>query len=367
MDNALFRRPGVLGTLAALVSILCGLFLGFLLLLCLNPTHAAPGFLRLLTAGFANGKYFAEVLYRAAPLLLTGLSVAFAFQTGLFNIGVTGQYTVGACCAILGATAGQWPWYLCLLAAMLGGGVWGFFPGICKALFQVNEVISSIMFNWIGLFLVNLILSNTPMALASFWGAASAERTANLSVANPAAILPKGGLDQLLGSNYGNSSIFLAAAAALLVYLLLSRATFGYELKACGLNPQAARCAGIRVRERVVLSMVLAGVLAGLAGGVYFLAGNAQYVLEKTLLPMGFNGIPVALLASSHPIGAIFSALFISLLQVGGDAMQPEFAKEVIDIIIAVIIYLAAFATLTRGLLSRLFAAKNSPQKEETP
>ena len=372
MGNRFFRRPGMMGVLAAMVAIVWGLILGFLLLLLFNAPFAGYGMGRLLTAGLRSGKYFAEVLYRAAPLLLTGLSVAFAFQTGLFNIGATGQYTVGACCTILGAAAGQWPWYLCLLAAMVGGAAWGFFPGFCKAFFQVNEVITSIMFNWIALFLVNLILANTPMALANYWGASSAERTAQLGTANPGALLPKAGLDRILGSNYGNVSIFLAIGVALVLYVILSRTTFGYELKACGLNARAAHYAGMGVRRNVVLSMVIAGALAGLAGGVYYLAGNAQYLLEKNLLPMGFNGIPVALLASSHPIGSIFSALFISLIQVGGDAMQPEFAKEVIDIIIAVIIYLAAFGVLTRSLLTKMLkkresaAANKNADREET-
>ena len=113
--------------------------------------------------------------------------------------------------------------------------------------------------------------------------------------------------------------------------------------------------AGINAKRNIVLSMVIAGALAGVGGGIYYLSGTAQFTLVKSLLGMGFNGIPVALLASSNPIGTIFSALFISYIQVGGDAMQPEFAKEMIDIIIAVIIYLSAFSLLMRGLIGKLF------------
>ncbi len=345
--------PGSTSILASLISIGIGLIFGLVLLFVLNPSAAGGAFISLVTTGFRSSDKLAKVLYQAAPLIMTGLSVGFAFKTGLFNIGATGQYTVGAALALIGAIQFQLPWYVCLLLALIGGAFWGIFPGLFKALFNVNEVITSIMFNWIGMFAVNLTINNLPMMLAKYWGGAQMDRTANLAQANPNALIPRLGLDTLMNSNYMNTGIFIAIVFAVIAWVILSKTTFGYELKACGFNRNASLYAGINAKRNIILSMVISGAFAGVGGGLYFLAGNGQYTLVKQLLTAGFNGIPVALLASSNPIGIIFSALFVSYIQVGGDAMQPDFVREIIDIIISVIIYLAAFALLTRELLTR--------------
>ncbi len=347
------RIPISTNILASLISIGVGLIVGLILLYVLNAKAAGGAFISLITTGFRSSDKFAKVLYQAAPLIMTGLSVGFAFKTGLFNIGATGQYTVGAAFALIGAIQFQLPWYVCLFLAMIGGAIWGIFPGLFKALFNVNEVITSIMFNWIAMFAVNLTINNLPMMLAKYWGGAQMDRTANLAQANPNALIPRMGLDVLMKSNYMNISIFIAVLFAIVAWIILSKTTFGYELKACGFNRNASIYAGINAKRNIVLSMVIAGAFAGVGGGLYFLAGTGQYTLLKQLLAAGFNGIPVALLATSNPIGTIFSAFFVSYIQVGGDAMQPDFVKEIIDIIISVIIYLAAFALLTRELLAR--------------
>ena len=347
------RIPISTNILASLISIGVGLIVGLILLFVLNAKAAGGAFISLVTTGFRSSDKFAKVLYQAAPLIMTGLSVGFAFKTGLFNIGATGQYTVGAAMALIGAIQFQLPWYVCLFLALIGGAIWGIFPGLFKALFNVNEVITSIMFNWIAMFAVNLTINNLPMMLAKYWGGAQMDRTANLAQANPNALIPRMGLDVLMKSNYMNISIFIAILFAIVAWIILSKTTFGYELKACGFNRNASIYAGINAKRNIVLSMVIAGAFAGVGGGLYFLAGTGQYTLLKQLLAAGFNGIPVALLATSNPIGTIFSAFFVSYIQVGGDAMQPDFVKEIIDIIISVIIYLAAFALLTRELLAR--------------
>ena len=350
----LLQRPAVVGVLASLLSILIGLLLGFVLLVILNSGAAVKGMGAMLGTGFGSMDKFGKVLYQAAPLMLCGLSVGFAFKTGLFNIGASGQYTLGAFFALVCAIKFQMPWYLCLIASAVGGAIWGVFPGLFKAFFNVNEVITAIMFNWIGMYLVNLMFANMPIMLANAWGATNSDRTAALSAANPGAIIPKGGLDKLFGnSSWINISVFVAVAVALVVWVVLQKTTFGYELKACGLNRDASQYAGINAKRNIVLSMVIAGALSGLGGGIYYLAGTGQFVLQKAILGMGFNGIPVALLANSHPLGTIFSALFISYIQVGGAAMQPEYSPETIDIVIAVIIYLAAFALLMRGVIAK--------------
>lgn len=351
--KSMFESPAAISLYGSLISIGAGLLFGLILLLCLNAQYAFYGFGKIIGAGFSSTDKLAKVLYQAAPLIMTGLSVGFAFKTGLFNIGASGQYTVGAGLALIFAIQFQQPWYVCLIVAMLAGAMWGFFPGFFKAFFNVNEVITSIMFNWIALFATNLTISNMPMMLAKFWGASQVDRTAALRDANPAALIPKLGLDKLLNSSYMNISIFIAILIAVIMWIVLSKTTFGYELKACGYNRSASLYAGINAKRNIILSMVIAGALSGIGGGLYYLAGTGQYTLVKTLLTAGFNGIPVALLASSNPVGTIFSALFVSYIQVGGEAMQPEFVKENIDIIIAVIIYLSAFALLIREMLSR--------------
>lgn len=358
------NKRGIVNVIASIVSILIGLLVGYALLIIFNPAASSNGLVNILTAGLRSPERFAKVLYTAAPLLMAGLSVGFAFKTGLFNIGASGQYTMGAFFALVAAIQFGMPWYVCILAAMLGGAIWGAFPGLFKAFFNVNEVITSIMFNWIALFFVNLSLNNMPMMLASYWGAPYKNKTAALALANKTAVLPKLGLDELMSSNYMNIGIFIAVFIALIVWIALTKTTFGYELKACGYNRNASQYAGINAKRSIVLSMVISGALAGAGGALYYLSGTAQFVIEKVLLVMGFNGIPVALLASSNPIGTVFSALFISYIQVGGDALQPEFAKEIIDIIIAAIIYLSAFSLLMREIITRVMSRKRLKLEE---
>jgi general nucleoside transport system permease protein len=348
------QSAGLASFLASVVSICIGLLAGYLLLIYFNAPASLYGLRQIIFTGLGSAGKFAKVLYQTAPLMMTGLAVGFAFKTGLFNIGATGQYTMGALFALYAGIVLKFPWWAALLAAMVGGAFWGLWPGLFKALFNVNEVITSIMFNWIGLFLVNMLIANTPAMIANYYGAADTDRTANLAAANPSALIPKWGLDQIFQSPYINISILVAILMAIIAYVVLNRTTFGYELKACGLNRNASIYAGINAKRNIILSMVIAGGFAGMGGGIYYLSGTAQFTMEKVLLSMGFNGLPVALLAMSNPIGIIFSALFISYIQVGGEAMQPEFAKEIIDIIIAVIIYLSAIALLMKGLIRRI-------------
>lgn len=346
---------GITSLLASLLAIAAGLLVGLALLCLLNVNYAFSGFSKILTTGLASSEKLAKVLYQAMPLMLCGLSVAFAFKTGLFNIGAAGQYTMGAFGALTAGIALQLPWYVALLFAIVGGALLGAIPGICKALFNVNEVITSIMFNWITMYAVNLAINNMPVMLTNYWSKSTIkDRTASLVDANPAAILPKGGLDTLMNSNYISIGIFIAIAVAILIWVVLQKTVLGYELKACGFNRHASQYAGINAKRNIILSMIISGALAGLGGGLYYLSGTGQYTLVKSLLGMGFNGIPVALLASSNPLGVIFSTLFVSYIQVGGDALQPHFIKENIEIIISAIIYLSAFALLIKGFIAKV-------------
>lgn len=362
--RAFLKKRGTLSCISSLVAIAAGLILGLILLFVFNADKAMLGFRNMMLTGFTSMDKLGKVLYTAAPLLMTGLAVGFAFKTGLFNIGASGQFTIGAFFALTGAIQFQLPWWVCILLAMIGGAIWGSIPGIFKAYFNVNEVISAIMFNWIGLYAVNTLISNMPKMVGTAWGESVANRTGKLSSANPNAILPKMGLDKLMGSDYVNVGIIIAILCAFIIWIILSKTTFGYELKACGYNRNASQYAGINAKKNIILAMTISGALAGLGGAISYLAGSVQYTLEETLQSMGFNGIPVALLGVSNPLAIIFSALFIGYLKVGGDAMQPEFTTEIIEIIIAAIIYMSAFALLMQEGIRKLLNKKRRKTDE---
>ena len=293
--------------------------------------------------------------------LFVGLSVGFASKTGLFNIGAPGQYTVGACCGLVACIQFDMPWYVCVICSAIGGAIWGIFPGLFKALFNVNEVITSIMFNWIGVYAVNLVICNMPLMLSTAWKGSNTDKTPFLSVANPEGIIPKGILGTMYPNNsYANIGIIIAIIVSVVIYVVLNKTTFGYELKACGLSQNAGIYAGIKAKRNMVLSMVIAGALAGIGGGVFYLSGVEQFTIVKAVNGMGFNGIPVALLAYNNPIGIIFSSMFIALVNVGGEKLQPDFATELIDIIIAAIIYFSAFSLLVQTIIRRFLKADES-------
>ena len=350
-------NSSITSVLAALLCILIGLVVGFLVLLAINPAHAwGDGFVRILKGGFHDAPYgVGKELANAAPLIMTGLSVAFAFKTGLFNIGAAGQYTLGAYGALYCAIMLKLPWFVCLIAATILGGIWGAIPGFFKAYFNINEVITSIMFNWIGLYLVNeLIYQNGTGPMYDVRNTRTMNLSKNADYAQ--SIIPDFGLNKLFQTNSTTIAIFLAAAVAVLIWVVLNKTTFGYELKAVGLNKNAARYAGINEKKNVILSMTIAGALAGFGAGLFYLSGGGEWnPLNSTSLPaMGFNGIATALLANSNPIGTIFSSLFISHISVGGAYLPTKyFPSEIADLISGIIIYLCAFSMLFRTLFEK--------------
>jgi len=344
------------------VAILVGLFAGFIIMLISNASQAVWAFVTILSSGFSTMNDIGQVLYFATPIIMTGLSVGFAARTGLFNIGAAGQFIVGAYTAILvGVTCGFLPghlhWIVALCAAMIAGAIWGALPGLFKALFNVHEVIACIMTNYIGMYLVNFLITRTIY---------DSTRNQSMSVIDTANV-PKLGMDKIFRDGFivssVNSGILIAITFAILIYFILEKTAFGYELKACGFNRDAARYAGINEKRSIIFSMVIAGGLAGLGGALLFLSGSGVAINVVDVLAMeGFNGIPVALLALNNPIGIIFSGLFIAYLGVGGFNMQLyEFAPQIIDIIIAVIIYFSAFALIIKGLIVSL----NKRRKDE--
>lgn len=355
---------------ASIFAILIGLLVGLLVLVISNPTEAWAGFKIILNGGFSTGaKGMGQVLYFATPLILTGLSVGFAFKTGLFNIGAPGQFIMGAFTAVyIGVTwtflPAPWHWLVALLGATLVGGLWALIPGLFKAYLNVHEVISTIMMNYIGMYVANYFTKSYIY---------DSRKAQSLNVLD-SAVLPKGGFDYVFYNNLGsvkdmstvNSGVWIALTVAILIYIIINKTTFGYELKACGFNQNASKYAGINAKRSIVLSMVIAGMLAGLGGGLLYLSGaSGRHLKVVDVLAMeGFNGIPVALLGLSNPIGIIFSAFFISYITQGGNYLQTlNFVPEVIDIIIACIIYFSAFALYFRKLLPFLIKRGRGDQQ----
>lgn len=358
----------LLSVVASLICIIIGLLVGLIILYGINSENALDGFGRIIKGGFyLMPKGVGTVLGQAASLIMTGLSVAFAFKTGLFNIGAAGQYTVGALGALYFALVLKAPWYVCLLTAMVFGAVWGAIPGIFKAYFNVNEVITAIMFNWIGLYAVNELIYKG--VLGDMYDMKTT-KTYSLRSAAPQALIPDLGLNEIFKTKSTTIAIFIAIAIAIIVYIVINKTTFGYELKACGNNKDAAKYAGINDKKNIVLSMMIAGALSGIGAGLFYLSGVAEWnpQINTSLPAMGFNGIPVALLALSNPIGVIFAALFLSHITVGGGYLPTKyFQPEIADVIIAAIIYLCAFVMLFRGVVMQTIEKrKNTKQTSET-
>lgn len=382
-------QSGRQSVLASLISILIGLAAGAVVIIAVGLSDASLGAksiwdgIRLVFMGlFSTGRDAAgelmfgfnptnvgNMLFRATPLILTGLSVAVAFKTGLFNIGAPGQYLAGTTASLFIAlsipvtAAPRWLiWVLALLGGMAAGALWGMIPGLLKAFFNINEVIACIITNWIAANLVTWvfdvstlknIVENTKSSYIYSTSYGLNEVDGVMTYVNGTGVsTPKMGLDTLFPGSQVNGGIIIAAVLAAAVYIMLSRTTLGYELKVCGSNRFAARYAGIRDKRNIVLSMAIAGALSGAAAALYYLAGNTEFYWNtyQSLPGVGFNGIPVALLASSNPIGVIFSGMFMSMLDISGLQLTnlTAYNEYITDVIIAVIVYLAAFAHLIK-------------------
>jgi simple sugar transport system permease protein len=353
-----FKNSKGLGSFASSIfAIVVGLVFGFLILLFSNPGQAFGGFITILTGALTHGmKGIGQVLYYATPIILTGLSVGFAFKTGLFNIGASGQFILGAYASIYVSLAfqsmGNIHWLVALFASLLAGALWALIPGLLKAFFNVHEVISSIMMNYIGMYLVNYLVAGDRTLF-------DPNRNQTFSIPQNA-VVPKMGMDILFKRSSVNGGFIVAIVFVIIIYIILNKTTFGYELKAVGFNKDASKYAGINEKRSVILSMAIAGALSGLGGGLLYLAGSGKHIeVVDVLAAEGFSGISVALLGLSNPIGIFFAALFIAYITTGGFYLQLyDFVPEVIDIIIAVIIYFSAFAFIIKSFIKHMQSKK---------
>ena len=368
----ILRSEATRSIVSSVLCIIGGILVGAIILILLAAfsedipmSDAFSGLLIILGGPFASGNAgsilfnLGDMLLETAPLMMTGLSVAIAFKTGLFNIGAPGQYLMGAMSSLLVALSiptnehnAFVVWLLALRAGVLSGMLWGAIPGFFKAVFNVNEVIVCIMTNWIAANTVSWIFSITGERYVNI---AETKTKFIRTTASNGVSTAKLGLDKLFPGSNIDISIFIVILVAVVMYIMINKTTFGYELKACGYNKNAARYAGMNEKRNVILSMAIAGGLAAGGAALWYLNGRNDFLWNtySSLPSEGFNGIPAALLASNNPIGVIFSSLFLRYVDKGGFnlAGYTAFNEYVSDLIIAVIVYFAGFSKLFRDML----------------
>lgn len=327
--------------LMSVFAVILGLIAGAILMIA-TGNNPLDGFYYLFRGGLMNIERIGNTLATATPLIFAGLSVAFAFKTGLFNIGGAGQMLIGGLCATAVGLTFDWPKPILLsfiiLAALIGGALWASLPGLLKARFNVHEVVSTIMMNWIAYWTVFYIV---PQYFKGPFLETESQRIP------AAASLKVPWLTSLFNGSYINLGFFLAIIFVVISAFILERTTLGYELKAVGYNRDAAGAAGINVNRNVILSMAIAGALAGL-GGATFYVGFASNMQIGVLPSQGFDGIAVALLGANSPWGVFAAAIFFGILHTGKGFMNAMTAipPEIADTIIATIIYFAATSVL---------------------
>ena len=398
MKNSLlsiYEKEATKKVLASLISIVVGLLVGIVVVVIVGLTKetiTGQGIwdgVRLIFAGiFSTGRDAAgkltwgynpqswgNMLFRAMPLVMTGLSVAVAYKTGLFNIGAPGQYLMGTLASLmiaLGIPSETVPagliWVLAFLGGCLAGALWGCIPGLLKAFLNINEVLACIMTNWLAANLVTWAfdVSNFKNVVENTKAGYIYKTTFN-GVATP-----KLGLDKIFPGSQVNGGIVVAIVIAIAMYILINKTTLGYELKACGSNRHAARYAGINDKRNIVLSMAIAGALSAGGAALYWLSGNTEFYWStyQSLPATGFNGIPVALLAVNNPIGVVFTAIFMAMLDIVGQQLTgyTAYNEYITDVIISVIVYLSAFSLVIRMLLtSKRKAGATNVNAESTP
>lgn len=390
----LYEKDATKKVLASLISILIGLLVGVVVVVIVGLTKdtiTSAGIwdgVRLIFAGILskgrnaagqlawgyNAQSLGNMLFRATPLIMTGLSVAVAYKTGLFNIGAPGQYLMGTLASLmiaLGIPSSSVPagliWILAFLGGCLAGALWGAVPGILKAFLNINEVLACIMTNWLAANLVTWAFD-----VSNFKNVVENTKAGYIYKTSFNGVeTPKLGLDKIFPNSQVNGGILIAIVIAIAVYILMTKTTMGYQLKACGSNRHAARYAGINDKRNIVLSMAIAGCLAGGGAALYWLSGNTEFYWStyQSLPTIGFNGIPVALLAVNNPIGVIFTAIFMAMLDIVGQQLTglTAYNEYITDVIISVIVYLSAFSLVIRMLITGKHRSGDSNANAEPP
>ncbi|WP_100403018.1 ABC transporter permease [Bacillus sp. FJAT-42315] len=329
------------------ISVLLGLLVGAIIML-ITGYNPLAGYTALWNGAFGDSFYLGETLRQMTPYIFAGLAVAFAFRTGLFNIGVEGQLLVGWVASVWVGLAFDLPKVihlpLAVLAAAVAGALWGFIPGILKAKLRVHEVIVTIMMNYIALHVTNHFIRNVISDQAD----STAAVPESASLKSPL-------FESLTDFSTLHNGIFLAFAAAVIMWFMLEKTTLGYELRSVGFNQHASQYAGMNVNRNIVLSMVISGAFAGLGGAMEGLGTFGNAFLHAGFSGVGFDGIAVALLGGNTAIGVVLAALLFGSLKVGALNMPIESGvpNELVEIVIALIIFFVASSYMIKWLISR--------------
>ncbi|MBQ1448124.1 MAG: ABC transporter permease [Erysipelotrichaceae bacterium] len=282
----------------------------------------------------------------ATPYILTGLSVAFSFSTGVFNIGAEGQYVMGSVAALLVGHFIKLPMILhiplCMLAAAVAGGLWGMIVALLKQRFGANEILTMIMFNWIAYYFSNYVvnLKSVIAGQGQMWSK-EIQESARITLTSLTKVL----------SNKVHYGIVIAIVIALVINYVLNKTTFGFKLKAIGRNQHGAEYAGYDVKKGVLLTLIISGALAGLAGGLQIMGVTYKITQFTGQEGYGFQGITVALIGASNPIGVIFSGMFFGAMKFGGTRFKAP--SEIVDIIMGcIVLFIAIFAWIRTKALS---------------
>lgn len=353
---------------STIIVIICGFFVAGIVLAVTGYSPVAS-ISALFRGIFGRPKYISNVIIKSTPLILTGLSAAFAFKAGLFNIGAEGQYIMGTIAAVVVGVSVDLPMVLqiplVLLSATIAGALWGALSGWLKARFGIHEVITTIMLNWVALYLSNYIANNgifhKPETNGTYLPNASSfimilpewkKSDAGIAYLKKHPVL----LDILLKTDV-NVGILLAVLVCILCWFILKHTTSGYEVRAVGMNEHASRASGISVSKNLILSMLVSGAVAGLAGAIV-ITGNSPHCINIMSVSdgTGFNGLSVALIANSSPIGCIFAGLLFGGLLYGGQTIQSEVGapSEIISIMMGTIVFFIALTKIVPVLVQKL-------------
>jgi len=370
---SLGKRDATKSIVSSVASIIIGLLVGLVIMIFAaifnegtSIGDAFYGFGVILGGPLSSGSYFlttvGDTIFNSVPIILTGLSVAVAFKTGLFNIGAPGQYLMGSMCALLvillvpSSTrfVGILVWLLAILAGVIAGVLWGMIPGALKALFGINEVIICIMTNWIAAQIVSWVFTD----IGSLHNVPDGKTSYLFKPGTTLNFTPTLGLDKVFQGSYIDIGILIAIVCAIAILIIMNKTVLGYQMKACGANRESAKYAGINEKKYIIISMAIAGGLAALGGILYYANANIELQYKsvyQTLPADGFNGIPVALLANCNPIAVIFTAIFIRYISAGGTYLSSAgFNQYFADIIVSVIIYLAGFSRMFGDIIYRI-------------
>lgn len=339
----------IMNMIIPLLAVFLGLLTGAIIMI-VSRYDPITGYTALIRGIVGDSYVFGETIRAMTPLILAGLSVAFAFRTGLFNIGVEGQLLVGWLASVwVGIAFEGLPKIIhlpmAIFASMLAGALWGFIPGFLKARYRVHEVIVTIMMNYIALHVTNALIRKFLLV--------PGERTDSVQ---PTASLASEFLQTITDFSRLHYGILVALLISFFMWFLLEKTVKGYELRAVGFNQHASQYAGMNVSRNIILSMLIAGGFAGAAGAMEGLGTYGYMTVHGTFTGVGFDGIAVALLGSNAAIGVILASLLFGGLQVGALTMQSQAGvpTELVEIVIALIIFFVASSYLIRWVINQL-------------